>query len=278
MEGIQLGLVKKTFALIFLSVVLYATFIATGSLAVLADAVYSLADALFVFSLWLSLLVVYRGLFLSRTALRLTSLSIFILSLILVFSASLLLYSSFVSIKAPYTVQHPEIIVASEILFVFVLFYLYISLREEALKEDVRALVGISKDVERNILASFLVIISALFSMINLHALDPAVALLISAYVLYRSLVLSYRSFRSIFGISDPLVAEVIRDRVEGMGARLLDLHVVGIGPYYYVEVRVDASHLPDPWDRVEEIMRRRIESVLPSSAKVRIMSPGGGI
>jgi len=276
MEGVETGLVKKTFVLIFLSVLLYAAFLLTGSLAVLADAIYSLTDALFVFTLWISLVLVHRRV-LSDIALKLTSLSITILSLILVFSSALLLYSGFLALRAPYVVQFPEVIVAVEILFVFVLFYVYTSLREEALREDIRALVAISRDVERNILASFLVILAALFSMIGMHSLDPAVAILISAYVLYRSLLLSYRSFRSIFGVSDPLLEDAISFRVKNAGVKLKSLKIYGIGPYYYVEIVVEADHLPDRWDRIEEIIRRRVEEILPASAKV-VVSPGGGI
>lgn len=278
MENTQYELTKKVFGLIVLSILLYATFIATGSLAILSDAIYALVDALFIFGLWISLLIVYRGFYMSKTALKLTSLSIFFLSLMLIFGSSILLYAGFLALKYAYVVKNPDLVVASEIFYVLLLFYLYLSLREEALKEDVRALVGISVDVERNIMSSFLVITAGLFSMAGIYPFDAITAILISTYVLYRSLLLSYRSLRSTFGFSDPLVVEAVRERVVSAGVRLRDIYVVGVGPFYFVEVDVDTSHLPDRWEKVEDILRRRIERVLPSSAKVIIKDPGGGI
>ncbi len=277
MEHLELGLIKKTFVLILLAVLLYSAFLISNSLAVLSDAVYALTDALFVFSLWISLVLVYRNV-ISPLSLKLTSLSILILSILLLFASALLLYSGFLGLLTRYPIAHPEVVIAAEILFVFVIFYVYVSLREEALKDDVRALVMISRDVERNILSSFLVMLAALFVMIGLVSLDAIVTILISSYVLYRTLILSYRSFRSLFDVSDPLLLEAIKERIEGAGARLLSYRILGVGPFYYVELTVDASHLPDRWEKVEEVLRRRIEHILPSSARVKIVSPGGGI
>ncbi len=276
MEKIEVALVKKVFTLIFLSVLLYVAFLATNSLAVLSDSLYSLTDALYVFALWLAVVVISRDV-LSSLSLRMISLSVTILSLVLVFAASFLIYSSVLALNG-HAVIHPEVVVAAELLFVFLLFYVYISFREEAVEENVHALIAISRDVERNILGSVLVIVAALFAMVGLQEFDAVVAFFISAYVLYRNLLLSYRSFRASLGVSDPVLHDVVRERIMSGGARLKKLTILGIGPFYYVEAVVDVSHLPDEEDKVFDHLRRRIEAVLPSTAKIVLKSPGGGI
>ncbi len=264
------GLLKKTFVLILLSILLFATFMYTNSLAVLSDALYAIVDAAYVFSLW-AVLTLLDNMWHNKFMRKVTAIGIFLMSLMLVLASSLMVYTSFLSLIVSYTVQNPLFIIAAELLYIFVLLYIYASLREGSLREDVRAMAFISRDVETNIIASIGVIIAALFVMVGMPSMDAIVASLISVYLLYKALRFSFLSFRTLFGSSDPLVEEAIKFRAKSMGVRLNEWEVFGIGPFYIVDISIDVSHLPDSFERVEMLLRRRIEELLPSTAKVII-------
>ena len=263
------ALLKKTNTLIVLSLFLFVAFAVSNSLAVLSDAVCALVDGLLVFGVWLTIAALRIGK--KKLFIRVGSASLFVLSVLTAVASATLLYTSLEAMRTEHIVYNPIAVIFAELLYILALYYVYASVREEAVEEEIAALGAISKDVERNIVSSFLVILSALFSMAGVYTADLAVAAVISAYTLYRSMLLAFRSIHSLFGNADPLTRVLVERSLRSLGVRPKKIELLGLGPFYLVYIVVEASHLPDPWDRIEELVRDRVFRVLPFTVHVEV-------
>jgi len=253
---------KKATALLFLfSLLLYLHSI-THSLSVLADAILSLTDALIIFALFTTIEFMADR---HHTLVKVLNGSIIPLTLLLLLSQ----LSLFILLPLQNKFVAPELVLTAEIFYIMLLFYLYIDFRSEAVTTNTKVLTLLASDIERNIASSMGVILAALLSLGGMGVADKLIALVISTYTTFHILKLLKGQLGIIKNSQE--VKAVVERVASQVGAQLEVVKATGVGPFLVVDVVVKTTQPQEFKWKIEEVIKRGIEAVLPAIASVRV-------
>ncbi len=227
-------LINKIALLVIFSILLYVSFVVTGSYAVLSDSFLSIVDALYLFLLWLSIFVAESGI--SIRYVRLMNAGVLLISVFLISGIVLLL--SYLFALGDYTVVYPEVGILVEFIGAGLLLYLYASLKEYGAEKHVHVVDKITKEIEINMIVSLSVIISLLFSGSGIYTVDKLVALIVSVYASYRTIELLLSSLRSIVS-QRSVLEEDIALHMLGFSEEDVIMDSIEVGPYTIIEIMI---------------------------------------
>lgn len=260
----RLALLKKSAALLFLSSILVYIHTITHSLALLADVVLTLTDAVVIFSLFLGIEIMIDK---HRRLIEVADILIIPLLLFLILADIVIL----LLIPAGGIVRAPELVLTAEMFYVMLLFYLYTDFREEAIAYNTKALTFLAKDIERNILGSFGVMVAALFSLTGIHTIDKIIAFSIALYTLLRLINILARSLLTFTKKGNEEVQNKAIDIVNQLGVVIESIRITNAGPFTAVEITAKTTHPNEFKWKIEEIIRRKLEASLPVIVDVRV-------